>query len=298
MRQLYLLPLCCWLAGATTAAAQDTYKIKIKQPTAGVPYLVDKHEVQTVSAMTKGKPEDKPSKSVTVVDMNYKETVLKEKDGKLLPVPLNRHYLKAEINRDGKKETLVYDGKVVIIDKVKDKYVFKILGGKEITGKEAELLIQEFAPGNPPSWETEAPLLPKQPVKVDEIWKPDLKPFMEQLTKSSGWEMDPAKCSGTGKLIKAYKKGDRQFGVIEMHLEFVPSWFNVPGGKKIPAPAGNKINLNWTMDTCIDGSALEAGGDVHLQMDAVLPVGKDGKDQATMKLENQAKVKISEIQGK
>jgi hypothetical protein len=93
-------------------------------------------------------------------------------------------------------------------------------------------------------------------VAVGDTWDVNVKEFLKDLSgedEVKAFDLDKAK--GTGKLAKAYKKGDRQFGVLEIDL--TTPLVALPG-TEFKCEAGSKFQLKLTLDVCIDGSA-EAG---------------------------------------
>jgi hypothetical protein len=288
-----VLLLCCSLSATAIAGGQEVHAIKLKQPAAGQSYQVEKSEERTATILPPGV---KSEKSTTFVNQVYRETVLETTPGTGTPVSVKRHYTKAEQISDGFTLKLKYDNKTLFVRKKDDQYVFQIEGGAELTGKDAEYLKEGYEKGGPGLHIIQGWLLPSQPVKVNQAWKPDLKPLLQFVEKANNMELDSDTCTGTGTLKSVYPKGGRQFGVIAMHLELVPKTFTIQNGKKVTAPPGNKVTLDWKTNGCIDGSSLETTMEIDLQVQAVLPI--DAKDVIMMKLTNHATTKITEIQSK
>ena len=84
-----------------------------------------------------------------------------------------------------------------------------------VEGDAGKLLDGEFNKS-----EKESPrelLLPNKPVKPGDTWKIDA----EKLVKSMGdqdYKIDKSKVEATGKLVKAYKVCNTQFGVLELKV--------------------------------------------------------------------------------
>ena len=68
------------------------------------------------------------------------------------------------------------------------------------------------------------------------------------------------------KLLKAYKKDGRQFGVMQLHLEF-PLTALAMGNMKVPFAEGSKFIADATMDGCIDGSLVSGSTKFRGQID-------------------------------
>jgi hypothetical protein len=297
MHRCYLIVLASFVF-MTAAEAHDAHTLRFKQPAKGTSFLVDKQEVRSVKIMPPGAaPVVKPNPVVTQVKQEYRETILETAQGPQAPPVVKRDYVQAEVTSNDATEKLKYNGKSVLITQKAGQYVYQIQGGEVLTGPDSEYLKEGHLNGGPGLHEIENWLLPKQPVKVNETWKPELPSLIQLVEKTNNMELEAEKCTATGKLVSVYKKGARQFGVISVHLEFVPRTLVIQNGKKIQAPPGNKIAADWKSDRCIDGSSLDGTTDVDLQIDAVLPIGADGKENITMKLSNLVKIKLTETQG-
>ena len=99
----------------------------------------------------------------------------------------------------------------------------------------AEVLAKEFAnKGKDDEIDFETLFLPKQAVKVNDTWKQDMDLIAKDFNKDEGMQIDASKSSGTGKLLKTYKKDGKQFGVMQVNLNLAVksiSRSTVPSGR-------------------------------------------------------------------
>jgi hypothetical protein len=78
--------------------------------------------------------------------------------------------------------------------------------------------------------------------------------IVPELAKQGGMELDEARSTGKGMLVKAYKKDGRQFGEMKFKME-MPVLTIGKGKEQLKFMAGSKIALDLTIDVCIDGTA-------------------------------------------
>jgi hypothetical protein len=283
-RNLWVVLVVGLLWSPAGVRADETYTIKVKQGAKGDRALLESQETEQshvkVLDATGNAVEDKEEKKVTV--LKYRQTILEMPDAKKRPTRLRRQYDKAQLTTDGKAQTLAYEGKTVLIEKKGDKYHFQIEGGDELTGKDAELLDKEFNKEKDDKSELEKVLLPKKAVRVNETWKIDPE-GLKALSKGEGDEIpvDLDKAVGTGKLVRAYQKDGRQFGVIEFRMD-LPLKGTI-GKEKLTVAAGTKMTMQIKLDGCIDGQASDAMAEFTAKMDLTGTVkGPDGNDYKVM----------------
>ncbi len=280
------------LATAAPVRVEDAYTIKVKRSGKGDVTTQDKEETETSHFKLEG-PDGKvlkDDKKEQTTTMAYKETILEKAKGKKA-TKIRRAYTKAILKTiEGDKTTettLPYQGKTVLIEKKDGKYHFTIEDGEELTGEDAEQLNKSFNKDGDDSdnEEIEKALFPKKPIRVDESWKLDSAALLKAFEKDSKTPtLDKEKMNGTGKLLKAYKKDGKQFGVLDFRIN-LPLKGNFPLGKDQTAAlqAGSKMNIHIEVDTCIDGAVSDGVGDVAMESDinAVFK-GPDGKDYKMM----------------
>jgi hypothetical protein len=275
IRSLSLLAVVGLLAGPAAVQAQETYTIKIKKSAQGETTLAEKKEHSTEQvkiADNNGnvlKEEDKKHSQ----HFAFKETILEKKAGATRPTRIKRHYDTATVTENGDKKTLPYQGKTVLIEKKGARYTFKIEGGEELTGDDAKQLSDEFNKKGKLDEETfEKMFLPGKAIKVGESWKIDPQLIAKGLQEEGKMELDAAKTKATGTLTKAYKKDGKQFGVIVLKVDVTPKAFG-EGGKNVALQPGAKMTIEFTVDTCIDGTSATGEGTftVAVVAEAVLP---------------------------
>jgi hypothetical protein len=230
-------------------AAEDTYTLKVKTLGKGDAGVVSKDEsVEFHIVTSKGGKVVDDKKINANEQLKYKEEVLEKEPGKRA-TKLRRTYEKAISTADGKETQLPYHGKVLTIQKADGKYTFQIEKGDVLKDKEIPTLVQEFAKEVDEDKIRDL-LLPKDAVAVGASWKLDKDGLKTLLSQESGdFKIDAASSKGTGKLVKAYKKGGKQYGVIQFDIEAPLEKFKDDAFEK-----GAKINTTLNLDVCIDGS--------------------------------------------
>lgn len=268
MRRNVLLSLSVvLLACVGVARAQDAITVKIYKDATGDRSQTDLTTTETL----KMKISDgtgkvlKEDNNKTVLKTVYKETVL-AKEGHKPATKLEREYTKAEIDKSnsGKFEKLPYDGKTIVIEKKGDKYTFTYKGGKELTAMEAETLVKEFKDKKDDDKDMDKLLLPSGPVKVGDTWKIDTKELLKDFEKDAGIEGDLAKATGTGKLVKAYKKDGKQYGEVSVTVD-IPLKSVGKDNDKLTFTQG-KMTIVLTFDGCIDGTAGDGKAKIKMTM--------------------------------
>ena len=260
-RYASLAALAGLLVWVGAVLAQEAVTIKLKEKAEGAAYQVDKVETGTVATkftiMGQAKEDTKKMSEATA----YKETVQKV-DDKKHPTKLEREYTKAEKTADGKTEKSPLQGKTVVIEKKGDKYTFTYKGGEEVTGEAAEGLNKEFNK-NAHEDDLDKLLMPKNAVKPGDEWKIDMNAVAKYFAAGEDIDVDGDKSTGTGKLLKVYKKDGKQYGEISVKLD-MPVKTVGKGAMKIDAEKGSKFTLSGTMDVCIDGA--EATGSLKAKV--------------------------------
>jgi hypothetical protein len=255
--RLICAALLAAFATALPAPAQQPLTLKFARPKQGDTVLVEKVD-KTDSKNTIVDKADKVLKELedrkSVGNFVYRETVLEKPAGATKATKVKRQYLKAEETVNGKAATMSYQGKTVLIEKKGEKYEFRIEGGAELTGAEATKFNNEFnKKGGPTSEDLFALLGEGKSVMVGETWKVDLKALEKMFGGESPIHLDPSS-KATATLVKAYRKGSSQFGVLKVDLVLVLKSFTEKG-KEFPVEPGSKITALIEVDTAIDGSA-------------------------------------------
>jgi hypothetical protein len=232
-----LLLAACVAALAPFAAADESYTIKIKRfPGAGKSVTVRKSARTTGSTKTTSAAGKviKEENLHAVLEEEYTETTLVA--GDKAPKKFKRVYRKARIDKGKGSTAQPCEGKVVLFELKDGKYRVSVEGKDELPagerkklGNEAEVYLKEGV---------EAPFVPARAVKVGDTWAVPGKKLGDQEI------IDPIRSKGEGKLVKAYKKGGRQWGSLQMKaLQVMRSLGSGPAEAEI------------ILDTPIDGSS-------------------------------------------
>jgi hypothetical protein len=254
MKRCVSLALVAGLAVGTAAApADEAHTIKRKEPGAGDTVQVERTDTLKATTLLVAKGTKLIDKTDTTVETSaYKETVL-ERDGAKVPTKLERAYTKAQVTAGGPAGDLPYRDKTVVIEKKGDRYTFTYKGGAELKG-EAQLLDLEFNRTPADRGELDRPPPPPRAVKVDEEWKLDLDALLKPLEKGADLGFDAAKATGTGKLLKVYKKDDKTFGELRYTVK-VPLTSFGQGKLKMTVKDGSTATFEVRQDVCIDGTS-------------------------------------------
>jgi hypothetical protein len=279
-RVQWALLLAAGLLGATAGLrADEAYNIKVRNSAKGDRTQETSQDTEQAHRQILGADgkaiEDEEEKKATVVQ--FQQTILEQPEAKKRPTRLRRHYDKAQATKDGETKALPYEGKTVLIEKKDGQYHFKIEGGAELTGKDAELLAKEFDKEKDDKQDLEKILLPQKPVRVNETWKIDAEEFARALSKDTEgrFEVDADKARATGQLLRAYQKNGHQYGVIEYRID-LPLKGTI-GKEKLPLGPGAKMALRIKMDGCIDGQVSDATADTSTNLDLTATLkGPDG----------------------
>jgi hypothetical protein len=300
-RNLCLLLVAGLLVGAAPVRIEDAYTIKVKKNGKGDVTTEDKQEIED----SKVKIEDpdgkvlQDKKEVKTTTQAYKETILEKEAGKKA-TKLRREYTKATVKTGDDEKTLPYQGKTVLIEKKDGKFHFTIEGGAELTGKDAALLNKSFnkdAKDDSDGDDLEKAIFPKKPVKVNESWSIDAPALIKSFEKDSNQPIpvDKAKVAGTGKLLKAYKKDGKQYGVLDIHIDVpLKGDFPLGPGQSAPVRAGSTMTMRIKVDGCIDGTSSDAVTEMSMDMDLNAVIKAAGGKEYKMSLVLKQKEKGTE----
>jgi hypothetical protein len=233
------------LVATSAAAGQDAVTIKPFRPKAGdrTKVTIDEKATNKTTVAVQGKDqamEVTGSKAFVYVN----EVVEAGRDG-APPAKVKRTYEKARVGKGGDVTTLPVEGKTVLIEKAGDKYTFTA-DGKPVEGEAAKLLTAEFDRAGRKDMETA--FLPPKPLKPGETWAVD-GAVLKEAMKADGPRIDPDKAKAEGKLVKAYQKDGRQYGVVEVTVD-AP----ITGLAKVDVKEG-RLSVAVSGDGVIDGTA-------------------------------------------
>ena len=248
---------------ALHVGAQDAVEIKIAHPKAGDRLKVTKTEKTTGKLMIDigGKKENKDIKENSTVV--YIDDVITPGKNDEKPLKQTRTYEKYDAEKDGMKEDGPPLNTPILIEKKEDKYEFSVKGEK-LKGEFAKKLDREF---NKPELELKTEiLLPGKAVKPGDTWKIDGAKLAKSLNEDGELTVDGDKTVATGKLVKAYKKGNQQYGVMEFTIEAPVKGL----GEGAKVKAGSAMTFKLTVDGNIDGTdpSEQMNGTFKLKIDA------------------------------
>jgi hypothetical protein len=243
-----------WLAVAlllacSLEASAQTYTIKLKShPDAGKTVTVQVTDKETTSTKTidaKGKAQEEvaANSSETV----YALTVLARKKGAEPPEKYTRAYVKATETDGGKTRAFSYQGRTVVFEKKDGKYRVGVVGKQPLDEEDLERLIEKANDGPDKEVVFDRAITPDRAVAVGDRWPVD----PVALTSRMGLVLDRKASRADAKLVKAYRKGKSQFGVIQVEVKLAVK--EVAREARFDPPAVMEVKM--TIDTAIDGSS-------------------------------------------
>jgi hypothetical protein len=256
MRISALAVLAALFAG--TGASQAQFTIKLKERNEGEAALINRNE----KTSTKVKVTDGmgnvllDQNEVKTVIQEYKATTLKREAGKLA-TRTQHDYTKAQSGKADNLEAGPLQGKSVIIERTGDQFTFKYADGQRVEGAALDALTKDFSNKKESNSELEKLVLPPRPVKVGESWKIEMPKVVAALSDDGKMELDGAKATGQGTLVRAFKKNGVQFGEMKFKMEMPISTIG-KDKEQLKFAVGAKIALDMTFEVCIDGTS-EAG---------------------------------------
>lgn len=246
MRRLaFCFPLSALLA--FSAAAQDAVTIKLAFPKEGQRAKISVEEKSTTKSVftVGGMPMSK--EEVKTKSLKYIDEIIENPKNSRRATKLKRTYEKAVVGIDGESKTLPIEGKTVLIEKTGGKYAFTI-DGAAVAGDSLKLLQDEF--NKPDDNDVRDVMFPKTPIKPGETWKIEPAVIIKAIGQD-GPAFDKDKISAGGKLVKAYMKDGKQFGVMEFVFEGA---ITALGDKNPLTIKDAKMVMKFEGDGCIDGS--------------------------------------------
>ena len=240
------------IAPAFVYGQGEAITIKLKKSTVGDIAKETKlsTEILNVNGNAMGEAIKDETKKVTATA--FTDEVLEVAEGSTKPTKFKRSYEKAEVTLKGETKKISVEGKTVLVEKKDKKFTFTI-DGKPVAEDAEQFLTEEFS--GKKDDDSFAFLLPKDAVKAGETWKIDLakvaKEFEDNMT------VDAEKSTGTGKLIKTYKKAGATYGEFEVTIDLSIAKFGA-GAQAFPVKPGAMMSIKFKMDGCLDGTE-EAG---------------------------------------
>jgi hypothetical protein len=246
----YVLVSALLLTGAAGARAEGpAFTIKIKTyPDKGQVLLCRETDQQTGTVRfidSEGNilQEQKP---VEETEENYRLTVLEA--GDRCPRRYQQSFDKATHGDGRLNRVRGYQGETILYEMTEGKYQLTLGEKADVSRGERDSLASRA------NSDLDAPMdgvfQTGKPVKVGEAWEIDGK-LLAQGFGGQG-KLDMERTKGHARLMKAYKRGNRQFGVIEVNMVIAYSSMDK---LKFDPPA--VFRIQGTLDTAIDGSSAE-----------------------------------------
>lgn len=285
--RISLIFVLTFLFGTSVALGQESFTLKFKKDAGpGGAVLVEKRDIvktrsKLIASKTGEALEDNQQSRVT--SFKYRETMLERHPSEKDATRLRRHYEIAQVKEQDEPAPLPIQGKTVLIEKLDDKYRFRFEEGLELTPKEAEELADEFQNRAKPRFDLDE-LIARDAVRLGDTHQINPKLLVKVFTPLVGARLiDEFQPKGEWKLARAYRKDERQYGVIELRItlplqelnSFVKTKTKQPGERLFMKP-GATLRIVLTVDGCIDASTIDLTTKLNMFLDGTADVpGRD-----------------------
>ncbi len=229
-----------------TAVGQEAVTIKVGKPVAGDRIKTTKNDKMTskVNFTVNGKADSKDDVESKLIVYTDEIITAALETGK--PVKLKRTYEKYEVVKGGKEQTGPPLNAPILIEKKGGKYA--VSSDKELDAGFTTRLAAEFDRDN--SGMGIERLLPTKPVKAGDTWKVDLSKLPGFTGDAMSIDVDASEL--TGKLVKTFAKGGKQYGVLEYTGSIAIK--NLGAKSPLKLKAGSAMGLKMVGEACIDGT--------------------------------------------
>lgn len=255
---------------ASTPASEPTYTIKLKeQPEAGKSVVLKSHH-RTIVTFKQFDEEGlllSDTKTERVEEEICTKTVLES--GKDRPRKYKKSYEKALLGDGVRENPRSYQGRTILFELQGDRYQVREEGEPNLKPRDREEL-EAKANDKEGKGDLDQILLPGKPVKVGETWNVDAIAFARKLSDEG--ELVGGLSSGQGKLVRAYQKDGKQYGVIEWDMKVAS---RIAQGIRLEEPTILEFKL--TADGVIDGSSVAGTGTMTMKQSFKVPPGKSGE---------------------
>src|SRR5262245_35924116 len=271
----------------THALGQEVFTLKFKKDLGpGGTVLVEKRDIvkarsKLVAAKTDEAVEDNQQAKVTT--FKFRETMLERAPSDKDATRLRRHYETAQVKEAGEPMSLPLEGKTVLIEKLDDKCRFRFEEGRELTPAESEELTDEFQNSAKPRLDLDE-LVSRETVLLGETYKINPKLLVKVFTPLVGPKtINEFQPKGEWKLVRAYRKDDRQYGALELRItlplqeltSFIKTKTKQPGEKLFMRP-GAALRILMTVEGCIDAGTVDLTTKTNMFLDGAAEVpGRD-----------------------
>ena len=194
--------------------------IKLRSSAAGDVVLVTKNQKTTTATKIKSKEGNvlKDDSDVTTEIAEYEETIVK-REGTKAPEKIERLYSEWKVKTGDANKDVPHKGKRIVIEKKNGKYGVALKEAGKIDRMAESILLKEFADKSEDSEVIEKLMFPSTPVKPGGTWEIDMDKVAAEMSKSAKMTIDASKASGSGKLLKTYKKDGKQFGKLTIDMK-------------------------------------------------------------------------------
>lgn len=196
-------------------------------------------------------------------EARYDETVLVKSGNS--PSHYRRNYLTATETKDGGTRKKAYQGRVVDFLKKGDDFLVRYQDGGAMPRIASDELMRKVKG----DIESDEDFLPDHPVSVGESWTPNLRSFSGDIEVMS---IDLSRSTGSSKLVEAYERDGRLYGVIETSLRLTTTTF---GQMTLNEPA--PVDIVHRYHGCLDGGSTEGNGSLELRMNAAVTMDVRGR---------------------
>jgi hypothetical protein len=246
MRTL-LLTVCVVALAPFARAADESYTIELRHyPAPGKSMTVRSSARLTTSVTVKD-----ADGNVVVNERKQKETTQEEwtettvEGGAKAPKKFKRSYRKASADKGKGAVAKGYEGKVVVFELKGGKYQVSVEGKDEVPPADLDRLATSA--NNHLKEDLDTVLVPDKAVKVGESWAVPRKKLAELPLPG----IDAARSKAEVKLVKAYKKGGKQWGTLQINATLA-----VRKADKLEFDPPGAVVVEGTLDTPIDGSGV------------------------------------------
>ncbi|MCI0702024.1 MAG: hypothetical protein L0241_13155 [Planctomycetia bacterium] len=131
--------------------------------------------------------------------------------------------------------------------------------------------------------------LPDKPVKIGTTWPIPIERLVKAMGNAANFPFDAKKSTGSGKLLRVDDKDGKKYGRIKLEANIVPKI-----SEKDVAITDMKVEMNWIIDLCIDGSRHDITAKATVEVSVKFSDPKEGTGKAEVK----GTITISEIEEK
>jgi hypothetical protein len=266
MRTL-LLTVCVAALAPFARAADESYTIKLERyPAPGKSMTVRSSSKMTSSVTVKDADGNvvNEGKQQETTQEEYTETTVA--GGDKVPKTFKRSYRKARTDKGKGAVARGHEGKVIVFELKDGKYQVSAEGKEEVPAADLDRLAKSA--NDRLKEDIDTILVPDKAVKVGEGWTIPSK----KLAALPLPGIDPLRSKGEAKLVKAYKKGGKQWGTL-----LITATLGMRKLEKLELDPPGALVIEGTLDTPIDGSGVARRLNATLTFSGKGTVEEDGR---------------------